>query len=324
MNTEMTNRTWLAHDKIFIGPSFVLEDGRLEFPPEGGKATVYGASGKSELTQAAATVPDPPALANWSWHDAAPGAQCRTLIPAEVAFLCRPAADGNLRQLPEPLRLVLRHVARGQGRPGHTALRWAVRDVRSVPERPARHDDHIELRTVRHPHRSRTPSRATTPWPSWSRRHPEPKTRSENLSECGRRAACGAASPRRRRLVRSMSVGKNGRRVIAGADAAALAKPGYDDSTWTVVDPSAAATTIRGDSWYRGTFNVTPDQVDAMMKTPLFDPPPAPKGKRWWESTRGHRLSQRPVAIGPHRGRLQAPRRRQEHRAHRRSQPPGW
>ena len=80
MNMEMTNRTWLAQGKIYVGPSFVLEDGSLEFPPEGGKATIYAASGKSEMKQAAASIPDPPALANWSWRDAAPerGAKVET------------------------------------------------------------------------------------------------------------------------------------------------------------------------------------------------------------------------------------------------------
>ena len=70
-------------------------------------------------------------------------------------------------------------------------------------------------------------------------------------------------------------------KATKGADAAALAKPDYDDSTWTAVDPSALAlTTPRGDSWYRGTFNVTPAQVDSMLETPQFAPPPPVKGQR--------------------------------------------
>ncbi len=72
MNTEMTKRAWLAHDKLYFGPSFVLEDGSLEFPPTGGKATMYSAAGKSEVTQPPAAVPDLPALGPWTWRDAAP------------------------------------------------------------------------------------------------------------------------------------------------------------------------------------------------------------------------------------------------------------
>ena len=89
MNTERTNRTWLAHDKIYVGPSFVLEDGSMEFPPEGGKATIYAASGKSEATEPAATIPDLPTLANWSWRDAAPERACRRRY-LEVDFLTGP------------------------------------------------------------------------------------------------------------------------------------------------------------------------------------------------------------------------------------------
>jgi hypothetical protein len=71
MNTGMTNRTWLAHSKLYVGPSFVLEDGSIEFPPAGGKAFIYSAAGKSEVTQPAVTETDLPALASWSWRDAA-------------------------------------------------------------------------------------------------------------------------------------------------------------------------------------------------------------------------------------------------------------
>ena len=153
MNTEMTNRTWLAHDKIYVGPSFVLEDGRMEFPPEGGKATIYAASGKSEMTQAAATVPGSSRAGKLVVARCRPGTRCKRRN-CQVAYLERPAANGNLRQLPEPLRLVSGHAACGQGRPRIASLRWAIRDVRPVPERPARHDDHVELRPVRHPHLS--------------------------------------------------------------------------------------------------------------------------------------------------------------------------
>ena len=72
INTEMTKRTWLAHDKIYMGPSFVLEDGGMEFPATGGKATIYAAAGKSEMAQAPVAFPVLPALAPWTWRDAAP------------------------------------------------------------------------------------------------------------------------------------------------------------------------------------------------------------------------------------------------------------
>ncbi len=70
MNIDRTSQTWFAHDKIYIGPSFVREDGSLEFPPEGGTATVYSASGASTVTQDAMGTPTLPVLANWTWRDA--------------------------------------------------------------------------------------------------------------------------------------------------------------------------------------------------------------------------------------------------------------
>jgi len=70
MNIDLTKKTWLAHDKLYVGPSFVLEDGTVEFPLEGGKAIVYSAIGKFQIIQAPVTAPDLPALSNWTWRDA--------------------------------------------------------------------------------------------------------------------------------------------------------------------------------------------------------------------------------------------------------------
>jgi hypothetical protein len=72
MRTELTNRTWFANDKLYIGPSFVLEDGSMEFPPVGGAAAIYSASGKSIVKQPTVTVTALPTLSSWSSRDAAP------------------------------------------------------------------------------------------------------------------------------------------------------------------------------------------------------------------------------------------------------------
>ncbi|MGA3171504.1 MAG: beta-galactosidase [Chthoniobacteraceae bacterium] len=72
MNTGLTNKTWLAHGKLYVGPSFVLEDSGMEFPPEGGTATIYSGGRKSEVSQPAISVPPLPQLPSWSWRDAAP------------------------------------------------------------------------------------------------------------------------------------------------------------------------------------------------------------------------------------------------------------
>ena len=157
MNTEMTNRTWLAHDKIYVGPSFVLEDGSLEFPPEGGKATIYAASGKSETKQAAAIIPDPPALANWSWRDAAPerGAKVET---AKWLTSTGPQPMETYDSFQNRYGWYRATLHADKAGPVIVSLRWAIRDVRPVPERPARHDDHAELRQVEHSHLSQRPA----------------------------------------------------------------------------------------------------------------------------------------------------------------------
>ncbi len=279
MNTETTNRTWLAHDKIYVGPSFVLENGSLEFPPEGGKATIYAASGKSEMTQPPVTIPDLPALANWSWRDAAPerGAEVDTAKWLSSAGPQPMETYDSFQNRYGWYRTTLRADKAGpvslhfggqsgtfipylNGEPGTTTtLHYGQSGFLTFPNaKPA--DNSLAILVKASP-------------------------RSKNVFRdlVGMRTARGvwggvsadaASTPVDVRW-------KKWEKVAKGADAALLAKPDYDDSAWTTVDPSALAiTTQPGDSWYRGTFNVTPDRVDSMLQSPHFNPPPAPKGKR--------------------------------------------
>ncbi len=279
MNVEMTNRTWLAHDKIYVGPSFVLEDGSLEFPPEGGKATIYAASGKSEMTQAAATVPDLPVLTNWSWRDAASE---------------RGANVGTAKWLssagPQPMETYDSF----QNRYG-----WY---------RATLHADKAGSATLHFggqsgtfvPYLNGQPGATTTLnyGQSGSLTFPNAQPGDNTL------AILVKASPRSKNVYRELIGMRTARGVWGGvsadsaatridvswkkwdkatmdADPAGLAKPSADDSAWSAVDPAALALNIpRGDSWYRGAFNVTPAQVDSMLETPQFDPAPAAKGRR--------------------------------------------
>ena len=279
MNTEMTNRTWLAHDKIYVGPSFVLEDGSLEFPPEGGKATIYAASGKSEMTQPAATIPDLPALANWSWRDAAPerGADVDTAKwisstgpqPMETydSFQNRYGWYRATLHADKAGPVSLHFGGQSgtfipylNGQPGTTTtLNYGQSGSLTFPD--AHPGDNTLAILVKASPRSKDAFR-------------------EFVGMRTARGVWGGVSADAASTPVDVSW-KKWDKATKGADAAALAKPDYDDSAWTAVDPSAlAVTTPRGDSWYRGTFNVTPAQVDSMLETPHFDPPPAPKGKR--------------------------------------------
>lgn len=71
MNLEQTNRTWLCKETLFIGPDFVREDGTPEFTEKGGVATVYKASGKTQITCQNTSPAELPKLTGWSWRDAA-------------------------------------------------------------------------------------------------------------------------------------------------------------------------------------------------------------------------------------------------------------
>lgn len=71
MNTNLADKTWWAKGKLVVGASFVREDGTVEMPMEGGKYTVYQASGKSEKSCSAAQMNAIPELKNWQWRDAA-------------------------------------------------------------------------------------------------------------------------------------------------------------------------------------------------------------------------------------------------------------
>ncbi len=60
MNTSLADRTWLLPEAVYVGPSFVQEDGTMEFPPAGGTAKVYSGDGEEEKKVAAFTVPELP------------------------------------------------------------------------------------------------------------------------------------------------------------------------------------------------------------------------------------------------------------------------
>ena len=279
MNTEMTNRTWLAHDRIYVGPSFVLEDGSMEFPPAGGKATIYAASGKSETTQAAATVPDVPALANWSWRDAAPERGTK-IEPAKWIPSTGPQPMETYDSFQN--RYGWYRATLHADKAGPVSLHFGGQSGTFVP------------------YLNGQPGATTTLNYGQSRSLAFPNAQPGDNTL----AILVKASPRSKNVYRELIGMRTARGVWGGvsadsvatridvswkkwdraakdADPAALAKPDYDDSAWPSLVPAALALNLpRGDSWYRGAFIVTPAQVDSMLETPQFDPAPAPKGKR--------------------------------------------
>ena len=267
MNTEMTNRTWLAHDKIYVGPSFVLEDGSLEFPPEGGKATIYAAAGKSEATQAAVAVPEVPTLANWSWRDAAPERDAK-IEPAKWI-----SSTG-----PQPMETYDSF----QNRYG-----WYRATLHADKAGPVKLHFGGQSGTFI-PYLNGQPGTTTTLdyGKSSSLTFPNAQSGDNTL------AIFVKASPRSKNVYRELIGMRTARGVWGGVsadpastqvdvswkkwdkapkgtDPAALAKPDYDDSAWSPVDPAALALNIpRGDSWYRGAFNVTQPRSIPCWKRP--------------------------------------------------------
>ncbi len=272
MNTEMTNRTWLAHDRIYVGPSFVREDGRLEFPPAGGNATIFAASGRSKITQAAVPVPDLPALTNWSWRDAAPE---RAATVKTATWLSSQGPQPMETYDSFPNRYGWYRTTLHAAAPSPVSLRFGGQSGTFVPYLNGQPG----------------PTRTLTYGKAGVLQFPDAKAGDNAL------AILVKASPRSKTMYRDPVGMRTARGLWGGvstetqatpvavswkkwdkptkeADPAQLAQPGYDDTAWPAVAPAAVALEMtRGSSWFRGTFNLTADQVDSMIETPHFDPP---------------------------------------------------
>ena len=276
MNTGMTNHTWFAHDRIYIGPSFVLENGSLQFPLTGGSATIFSAAGKSAIAQPA--VPDPalPVLADWSWRDAAaermPSFNAKNWLsstgpqPMETydsysnrygwyrTTLHRDAAGPVSLHFGNQSGLLTAYL---NGQPSASAnLQYNESGKLIVSHVPAG-DNTLAILVKASP-------------------------RSKNVSGLiGARNARGiwggishdqAPTP-------LPVVWKHWDKAPRDANADDLAKPDYDDSAWSAVSETQLKAP-RGNSWYRGTFTIGPDQVDSILETPSFGPPEAVKPAR--------------------------------------------
>ena len=71
INSPLADRTWFTDKALFVGPTYVDEDLSIQVPAAGGNVVVYSASGRSSVSEPAATVPTVPALGSWQWRDAA-------------------------------------------------------------------------------------------------------------------------------------------------------------------------------------------------------------------------------------------------------------
>jgi beta-galactosidase len=256
MNTELTQKTWLAHDKITIGASFVLEDGSLEFPPEGGAATIYSGSGKSAMTQGPVAVPALPSLTNWSWRDAAternPG--FKTAGWAESTGPRSMESYDNFQNRYGWYRTVLHRDSAGP-----VALRFSGRsgDFAVFLNGQPSSFDHLDARA------------GDNCLAVLAKIGPRPKLYAFTglIGTEAARGLWGSVSTEKNAEKPGMTWKKwNGSGNPGNPED--LSKPDYDDSTWQPLDESTVSQKVqidKGSARFRGNFNLTAGQIDSAI-----------------------------------------------------------
>ena len=68
INSPLADRTWFTEKSLFVGATYVDEDLSVHVPAAGGKVVVYSATGRTDLTEPAATMPSIPTLGSWQWR----------------------------------------------------------------------------------------------------------------------------------------------------------------------------------------------------------------------------------------------------------------
>ncbi len=253
MNKELTNKTWFANGKLYVGPAFVTEDGSLEFPPAGGQATIYTAGGKSQVTAPAFTPADLPALTNWTWRDATTEAAAD--FPTTGWSQSRgPLAMGSdgfqnrygwyrttlHRDTAGPVNLYLA----GSSGQFVTFLNGQPSDLKHLDCKAG--DNSLAIFTKISPRVKLygftgpvLPDSYRGIWGNMTTDEPK-----------------------------KMDVAWKSFKGDGTADE--FAKPDFNDSAWQPVDPGGKLTIEHGPSWVRGTFNVTPDDLDSFIISSRF------------------------------------------------------
>jgi beta-galactosidase len=269
MRTELTNRTWFANDILYIGPSFVLEDGRMEFPTDGGQATIYTASGTAVVKQRAVTVAALPTLSSWVSRDAAPEQSPDFDISRWLQSKGPQAMEtyDSFQNRYGWYRATLHANSTGpvslhfagqsgtfipymNGQPG-AATTLGYSDVGTLQFPDAKVGDNSLAIFVKASPRSKTTYRG-------------PLGKAETRGLWGGVSTDTSATP----LDISWKSWGHPPRDAVIAD---IAKPEYDDSSWGDVKPGDLVLHLdRGDARYRGTFTLNASHVDSMVQVPTF------------------------------------------------------
>jgi beta-galactosidase len=255
MNKQLTDRTWFAQGKISVGPSFVTEDGFLEFPPAGGEATIFAPGGKYQVKAPAFTPSDLPVLTNWTWRDA-----------TSESAPDYPTAGWSQSQGPLPM--------------GSDGFQNRYGWYRTTLHRETAGTVNLHL------------AGSSGQFVAFLNGHPadlshlECKAGDNSLSiftkiapRAKLYAFTGAVLPTQvyRGIWGSISTEEPKKLDIAWkvikdekGEPGEFTKADFNDSAWEPVDPSGKLTVNKGTSWVRGTFTVSPDELDSFLWTFRF------------------------------------------------------
>jgi beta-galactosidase len=260
MNTDLTKKTWLANERLYVGPSFVLADGGVEFPPEGGVGTIYGPAGKTQLNQPAASIPPLPILSAWSWRDAATERNPATPLTGWLQSSGPQAMEGYGFQNRYGWYRANFHSDAGgpaalhfSGQSGDFAafLNGQPASLSSLNLQPG--DNSLAILAKGLP-------------------RPTLYVFAGPIGHGTARGIWGGVSTD----TAPSKPGVDWKRWAGRGDPGAIAdvaRAAFDDSSWQPINPDAASQPMRierGASWFRGTFNLGPTAVDSSIQIPGF------------------------------------------------------
>ncbi len=260
MSTALTARTWLAQGKIYIGPSFVNEDGSVEFPPSGGAATIYSERGKQVLTQGTVPVPDVPDLAVWQWRDAAPE-RSGNLMNVEWRQTSGPQPIGAVDSYQNryawyrttledgSASSVSLHFAGGPGPNCVAFLNGQPADLGKLAPHPG--DNTLAILVKAEP-------RGTL------------YNKTGMVSTPIIRGCWGGTSTSPQGLPLTLSW-KTWKSKSDPGKAEDVAGPAYDDSTWSPTAKDDIDDAARTGRWLRGKFTLSAKQIDSFIEAPNFE-----------------------------------------------------
>jgi len=267
MNTSLADRTWLANEKLIVGASFIREDGSPLLPPEGGKITVYSATGQSESVTGKLDSNPLPALTNWEWRGAS--SERNENYPDSKWLESKdPQAMESYDSFQNRYgwyRTVLHAEAAGpvhlrfMGQEGsfYAFLNGEPADLKKLPLKVG--DNHLAI---------------------FAKIGPRPKLYNF-LGPVGTDAARGIWGPTTTDD-KPIATVTDWKQFVANSKDDSLAQPDFNDQTWEAVSPVAANNEIKLENdiyWFRGSFEIPVAPKFAFATFPQLNESNSTKGR---------------------------------------------